>query len=63
MIKKLGLGIGELTAIIIILGISKQLLYYGNFNLPIKYFIGLSELGMLISNDLLIIVPLKIWLI
>ncbi len=48
------------TIIVIVLGVMKQILYYKNYNLPIKYFLGLSELGLIISEDLLLIVPLML---
>lgn len=57
MLKRLGTAIPLVSILIIILGVLKQLLYYANFNLPIKYFIGLTELGLLISDDLMIYVP------
>lgn len=51
------------TVMIIVLGIIKQLLYYKNYNLPIKYFLGLGEIGLIISDDLLLIVPLLVTII
>lgn len=45
------------TVLIIILGIIKQILFYTNFNLPINSFLGLSELGLIISDDLIVYVP------
>lgn len=57
-LESLKSSIPQITVFIILLGLFKQLLYYANFNLPIKYFIGLSELGLIISDDLMIYVPL-----
>lgn len=47
----------ELSIGIIILGLARQLLYYKNFGLPIKYFLGVSELWLVISDDLIFIAP------
>ena len=54
--KKLFSNIPTLTVIIIILGIIKQILYYLNFNLPIKYFLGIAEIGLIVSDDLLFVI-------
>ncbi len=43
-----------LTVILVALGLSKQAMYYSNFNVPIKYFLGISELSLIISVDLLV---------
>lgn len=48
----------ELSIAILILGLLRQLIYYGNFKLPIKYFLGLSELWLIISDDLIFMGPL-----
>lgn len=53
VLKSLGETIAPITAIIIVLGFIKNGLYYTYFNVPIKYFIGLSEIGMFISDDIL----------
>ena len=58
MLKKIWPSLPHLSLCIIILALLKNFLYYFNFNVPIKYFIGLSELGLLVSGDLLILVPL-----
>lgn len=55
MIKKIGEYIATFSLLIIVLGIIKQMLYYMRFNLPVKYFINLSEIGLLISDDLLLV--------
>lgn len=52
-IIKIGELIAPITIFIVILSMVKQILYYTNFNLQIKYFIGFSEIGMFISDDLL----------
>lgn len=53
-LKRLGTYLPLLSVLIILLGIIKQILYYSNFNLPIKYFLGISELGIIVSDDLII---------
>ena len=58
--KKIGSYIPQLTVIVIIVSIMKQLAYYYAFNLPIKYFLGISELGLLIADDLVLTVPMMI---
>jgi cell division protein FtsW (lipid II flippase) len=47
----------EISIAIVILGLVRQLIYYGNYNLPIKYFLGLSELWLIICDDLIIAAP------
>ncbi len=42
------------------MGIIKETLYYANFNLPIHYFISLSEIGTLISSNVIFTVPYMI---
>lgn len=63
MFKSLGGLLPICTVMILVLGIAKQVLYYNNYYLPIKYFLGLSELGLIISDDLLLITPLLIVLL
>jgi hypothetical protein len=56
--KKLGINIAELSAIIFIYGLLKLIFYYNSFGISITNFITISEIGLLISEDLLIIIPL-----
>jgi len=60
MLKKLGSYLPHLSIAIIVLSLIKTFLYYLNFNVPIKYFISLSELGLAIADDLLLVVPLAL---
>ncbi len=53
--EKLEINLPLLSVMVLILGLLKQILYYGNYNVPIKYFIGISEIGALISEDLVFI--------
>lgn len=53
-IKILTSAIPFVTILIIILGLIKLFLYYYNFHLPIKYFFGVTELGLIISGDLIL---------
>ena len=48
--------IPSLSIFIILLGLLKTVLYFYHFNVPIKYFIGFSELTLIISDDLILIV-------
>lgn len=57
MLKKLWSSLPQISLMIIILALLKNFLYYFNFGVPIKYFIGLSELGLLVADDLFILVP------
>jgi len=57
MPKKFLSSIPHMTLVVIILGLIKQIIYYNNFNFSIISYIGISELGLLVSNDLLVIVP------
>lgn len=58
MIKAFINKIPQLSLLVIIISLIKTLLYYNNFNIPIKYFLGISELGLLVADDLLILVPI-----
>jgi hypothetical protein len=57
MLKKITAYIPLLAVLLIVLGLCKQFIYYTNFNVPINSFIGLSEIGILISDDLIINIP------
>lgn len=56
--KKLGISIAELSVIILLYGLLKLIFYYSFFGISITNFITISEIGLLISEDLLIIIPL-----
>jgi hypothetical protein len=56
MTKKLIEHIPILGALIIIVGIIKLLIFYNCFGLPIKYFIGLTEITTIISEDILLFI-------
>jgi uncharacterized membrane protein len=53
MLKRLGELLASISVMILVVGLIQQTLYYFRFNLPIKYFIGLSEIGLIISDDLI----------
>jgi hypothetical protein len=53
--QKFAVLIPVLTVVVLVLGMLKQTLYYSKFDIPIRHYLGLTELGILISNDLLII--------
>lgn len=55
MFKKLGISVAHLSIVVIVLGILKEIIYYNNFNLSIQHFIDLSELGLAVSNNLLLL--------
>ena len=55
--KKILLSLPQLSLFVVILALLKLFLYYNNFNVPIQYFIGLSELALQISEDLFILIP------
>lgn len=57
MLKWVKDSLKELSIAILILGLLKLIVYYNNFNVPIKYFLGLSELWLVISDDLLFAAP------
>jgi hypothetical protein len=48
----------QLSLFVVILALLKLFLYYNNFNVPIKYYVGLPELALQISDDLFILLPL-----
>lgn len=52
--KKINLSIPLITASIIIVGVAKQYVFYTNFRVPIKYFLTISDLGVTISDNLLL---------
>lgn len=56
-IKSLGITIAHITIVIIILGFIYQIIYYGFYKIPIKYFISVSEFGLLVSDEILRIIP------
>lgn len=60
MIKKLFSSIPFLSGLIIILGLLKLFIYYLRFDVPIKFYIGLSELALQIADDLFITIPVVI---
>ncbi len=53
--EKFEINLPLLSVMVLILGLLKQILFYGNYNVPIKYFIGISEIGALFSEDLVFI--------
>lgn len=56
MTRKLIEHIPILGALIIILGIIKLLIFYNCFDLPIKYFVGLTEITIIIAEDILLFI-------
>jgi hypothetical protein len=56
MDKKISL-IPLFSVFILTMALIKVYVFYNNFNIPIKYFINISELTVLIFEDLLFIVP------
>lgn len=51
--KEISSTLPFLTVMVIALGLFRQLAYYGNYNLPIKYFLNITEIGLLVSSDIL----------
>lgn len=51
MIKKFGEYLPALSVFVILVGILKLNVYYQNFHVPIKYYFGVSEIGVFISQD------------
>lgn len=61
MIKKeFWKDIPQMSFLVIILSLVKTFLFYSNFNVPIKYFLGVSELMLAIADDLLLLLVLQI---
>lgn len=46
----------QFSILILLLSLVNQIIYYKRFALPIKYFTGFSELGLLVSDDLFLTV-------
>jgi hypothetical protein len=42
----------EASILIIILALTKQLIYYNRFDIPISYFFGFSEIWLMLSDDM-----------
>ena len=63
ILKQVGAYLPLLSIIVITLGLIKQVLYYFNYNVPIKYFLGLSELGIIISYEILVVLLASIFVI
>lgn len=64
MWQTFGKYLKEASVLIIILALTKQLVYYNKFNIPISYFFGFSEIWLMITDDmfyLLGIVIVFIW--
>lgn len=55
MLEKIKNSIPIITIGLIVIGVLKQVIFYENFNVPINYFISLSEIGIIFSYDLVII--------
>lgn len=55
--------IPAISIFIIVLALLKQIVYYLNFDVPIKYFMGISELTVVISDNLLLAIPVTLFLI
>jgi zinc transporter ZupT len=53
VLKELGIFLPFATIYIIIVSLICQLFYYSAFAVPIKFFVSLTELGLLISDQLL----------
>ena len=47
----------EATVLIIIFGLSRQLIYYNSFHVPIKYFFSFSEVWLALINDIFFLLP------
>lgn len=63
MFKDIGNSIKAATVFILILGFLKHLIYYMNFHVPIKFFFGLSDLWLFLSDDFIYTAPLAFfWL-
>jgi hypothetical protein len=58
MFKLVSKYLKEISIIILMLGIIRQLVYYSVFGVPIKYFFSLSELWLVISDKLIFISPM-----
>ena len=52
MWQNFGKYLKEASVLIIILALTKQLVYYNKFNIPISYFFGFSEIWLLITDDM-----------
>ena len=55
MLKKLTESVAIFSVLIIVFGLVKQYLYYLRFGVPINYFLTISELGIIVSDDLIIL--------
>ncbi len=55
VIKVISSSLPLFTVIIIILGLVKLVVYYSKYNVPIKFFIQISEIGLIVSYDLLLV--------
>jgi uncharacterized membrane protein len=47
----------EATVLVIIFGLSRQLIYYNSFHVPIKYFFSFSEVWLALINDIFFLLP------
>jgi lysylphosphatidylglycerol synthetase-like protein (DUF2156 family) len=60
MFEKLSKYLKDLSILLVVFGLLRQLIYYTNFQIPIRMFMEWSELWLSISNDLIYIIPLAI---
>ena len=57
MFKRISSLFKEATVLIIIFSLSRQLIYYTSFHVPIKYFFSFSEIWLTLANDIFILLP------
>jgi hypothetical protein len=54
-LSNLGIGLAHWTVTILLIGLVYHLVYYWYFSLPVKYFLNISEVALLASNELLVV--------
>jgi hypothetical protein len=54
ILKTLWASLPQLSIIYVLISLSKLYVYFNSFNVPIKYFMSISELGLLVMDDIFI---------
>jgi hypothetical protein len=57
MWKSAKISVTELSVIVIIIGLVRQILYYGYFKIPIKDYLTISDLWFVVSDELILTFP------
>ena len=63
LLKKITELLPLFTAVVIVLGLIKNIVYFDRYLIPIKYYMTISELPILIAGDLFLLIPFMLYLL